>query len=78
MFDFFKNTYKLFGFDHNLGLDEANKEPILTTLHTAKIDNVPFPAVTIGGDSNVNKWGFAEKSFNFLTFYYPKVKSKFS
>ena len=60
-------------FDHKLGLDEADKEPILTTLHTAKIDNVPFPAVTIGGDSNVNKWGFAEKIFNFLAFYYPKV-----
>ena len=53
--------------------DEAAKEPILTTLHTAKIENVPFPAVTIGGDANVNKWGFAEKFFNFLTFYYPQV-----
>ena len=47
----------------------------MTTLHTAKINNVPFPAVTIGGDSNVNKWGFAEKTFNFLKFYFPKVES---
>ena len=53
--------------------EEAAKEPILTTLHTAKIENVPFPAVTIGGDANVNEWGFSEKLFNFLTFYYPQV-----
>ena len=54
-------------------ITEANKEPILTTLHTTKIKEVPFPAVTIGGDANVNPWGFAEKLFNFLAFYYPKV-----
>ena len=53
--------------------NEAAKEPILTTLHTTKIENVPFPAVTIGGDVNVNMWGFTEKLFNVLTFYYPKV-----
>ena len=55
-------------------ISEANKEPILTTLHTTKIKEVPFPAVTIGGDANVNPWGFAEKLFNFLAFYYPKVQ----
>ena len=54
-------------------LDEAAREPILTTLYTTKIENVPFPAVTIGGDANVNPWGFAEKALNFLAFYGPKV-----
>ena len=54
-------------------LDEAAREPILTTLYTTKIENVPFPAVTIGGDANVNPWGFVEKALNFLAFYYPKV-----
>ena len=50
-------------------LDEAAKEPILTTVETTKVQNVPFPAITIGGDTNVNEWGFVEKFFNFLAFY---------
>ena len=55
------------------GLNEANDEPILTSLETIEVKNVPFPAITIGGDDNVNKWGFVEKFLNFLTFYDPKV-----
>ena len=55
------------------GLKEANEEPILTTLETTEVQNVPFPAITVGGDANVNKWGFVEKFFNFLTFYNTKV-----
>ena len=50
-------------------LDEAAKEPILTTVETTKVQNVPFPAITIGGDANVNEWGFVDKFFNFLAFY---------
>ena len=50
-------------------LDEAAKEPILTTIETTEVQNVPFPAITIGGDANVNEWGFVEKFFNFLAFY---------
>ena len=55
------------------GLKEANEEPILTTLETTEVQNVPFPAITIGGDGNVNKWGFVEKFFNSLMFYHPEV-----
>ena len=50
-------------------LDEAAKEPILTTVETTEVQNVPFPAITIGGDANINEWGFVEKFFNFLAFY---------
>ena len=57
-------------------IEEANKEPILTTLHTAKIENVPFPAVTINGDANVNPWGFTEKAFNALAFYWKPSATK--
>ena len=56
------------------GLKEANEEPILTTLETTEVQNVPIPAITIGGGANVNKWGFVEKFFNLLMFYNPKVK----
>ena len=55
------------------GLKEANEEPILTTLETTAVQNVPIPAITIGGSTNVNKWGFVEKFFNLLMFYNPKV-----
>ena len=57
-------------------IDEANKEPILTTLHTAKIENVPFPAVTINGDVNIDHWGFTEKVLNALAFYWKPSSSK--
>ena len=50
-------------------LFEANQDPILTTLTTTNIREIPFPAITINADSEINPWGFMEKILNQLAFY---------
>ncbi len=50
------------------GLQESYDEPILTTIETTDVKNVPFPAITIKGSDFVNPWGFIEKSLNMLAF----------
>ena len=52
-------------------IDEFEREPIITTLETTSVVNVPFPAITIRGSAQANPWGFTEKIFNMLTFYDP-------
>ena len=37
------------------------------------VKHVPFPSITIKGDSKMNPWGFPEKTFNMLSFYGPDV-----
>ena len=36
-------------------------EPIVTTLDTTTVDQVPFPAITINRGGNLNPWGFTNK-----------------
>ena len=52
-------------------LMEAQSNPILTTIDTTEITNVPFPAITVASNKNVDPWGFSEKFFNALAFYDP-------
>ncbi len=40
----------------------------MTTIDTTTVKNVPFPAITIRGDGDVNPWGFVEKVLNMLAF----------
>ena len=55
-------------------ISETEKEPILTTLETTSVQDVPFPAITIRGDYRLNPWGFVQKVFNMATFYGPDNK----
>ena len=50
-------------------IEENEREPILTTIETASITNVPFPAITVAADGRANPWGFVQKTFNMMTFY---------
>ena len=50
-------------------IQEANDSPILTNIDTIEVSEIPFPAITIGPDNEVNSWGFLEKSLNWLAFY---------
>ena len=52
-------------------IEDNEKEPILTTIETTSIQNVPFPAITIGADGRANPWGFAQKTLNMMSFYGP-------
>ena len=52
-------------------IEDNEKKPILTTIETTSIQNVPFPAITIGADGRANPWGFAQKTFNMMSFYGP-------
>ena len=54
-------------------IEDNNEEPILTTIETTSIKNVPFPAVTIAADGRANPWGFVKKTFNMMSFYGPDV-----
>ena len=62
------------------GLRDAEENPILTTMDTTDIENVPFPAITVRSQvlderilnrerTFVNPWGFIKKLFNHLKFY---------
>lgn len=56
------------------GLQEAAEEPILVTMKTVPISQVPFPAITISAENNgINPLGFMEKMMNVMAFYDPKV-----
>ena len=50
-------------------IEENEREPILTTIETSSIINVPFPAITVAADGRANPWGFVQKTFNMMTFY---------
>ena len=54
-------------------IEDNNEEPILTTIETTSIKNVPFPAVTIAADGRANPWGFVKKTFDMMSFYGPDV-----
>ena len=48
-------------------IDEANRNPVLTTVETVPVKDVPFPAVTIdSGDPD--PWAPTERLFNAFTF----------
>ena len=52
-------------------IEDNDNNPILTTIETTSIQNVPFPAITIGADGRANPWGFVQKTFNMMSFYGP-------
>ena len=49
-------------------IEENEREPILTTIETSSIINVPFPAITVAADGRANPWGFVQKTFNMMSF----------
>ena len=53
-------------------LHEAQEHPISTTVELVPLTSVPFPAVTIDSDPNLNLWGFTQKMYNLLAFYSPE------
>ena len=62
---------------YKTSIEDNEKEPILTTIETTLIENMPFPAVTIATDGRTNPWGFIEKTFNMMTFYGPENEGVF-
>jgi hypothetical protein len=60
-----------------VNIQEHYVDPMLTTIDTTSVKNVPFPAITIRGDYDVNPWGAVEKALNMLTFYDPKQQNVF-
>ena len=49
-------------------LNEARSNPIITTIDTGSVRDVPFPAVTINAGKILNPWGFIEKVLDLLYF----------
>ena len=47
---------------------EAHKFPIISTVETISVKDVPFPAVTVNAGKVLNPWGFVEKMFRFVEF----------
>jgi hypothetical protein len=52
-----------------VNIHETYADPILTTIDTTSVKNVPFPAITVRGDYDFNPWGGVSKALNMLTFY---------
>ena len=48
--------------------NESYEFPVLTTVDTTSVNDLPFPAVTIDAGEALNPWGFAEMGLNFLAF----------
>ncbi|TRY68635.1 hypothetical protein TCAL_08884 [Tigriopus californicus] len=49
-------------------IKEGRENPILTTIDTASVTTVPFPAVTVDGGSLMNPWGHITKLYNQVEF----------
>lgn len=49
-------------------IKEGRDNPILTTIDTASVTTVPFPAVTVDGGSLMNPWGHITKLYNQVEF----------
>ena len=59
-------------------IEEADQKPIMVTLETVHVVDVPFPAVTIDADGNgINPLGFARKFLDMQAFYDYKVDSTY-
>ena len=44
------------------------ENPILTTIDTTSVKDVPFPAITVDAGKVTNSWGFMEKAMDLLDF----------
>ena len=56
------------GYMIQAGLNEAKTNPLSTSIELVPVSEVPFPAITINTDQDVNPWGFLESTMNRLAF----------
>ena len=47
---------------------DVNSHPIMTTIDTIPIDQIPFPQITVDLGPVSNPWGYIEKVYNHLEF----------
>ncbi len=52
----------------NTSLQEARASPLVTTVNSISVKDVPFPAITIDAGKYQNHWGIVEKLFRFVDF----------
>ena len=48
--------------------NEAYENPILTTIDTTSVKDVPFPAISVDAGKVTNSWGFIEKALDLVDF----------
>ncbi len=61
-------AFSLSGFILYNSFREANEFPIITTVDSLTVQEVPFPAVTINAGNVLNPWGFVEKMFSLVDY----------